>query len=239
MSEITRELRDLAADSIRQLHEAVARHPRICYASSLGAESMVLTDLVWTHVPQIEIFTIDTGRLFPETHDLIERIQRRYGRTLKIYYPDAAAVESWVARHGINGFREGPPQRQACCFARKIEPFRRAIAGYDAWITGIRAEQSAARAHARAAEWDPSNRLHKLSPLLAWRETDVWAYIRAMRLPYHGLHDAGFPSIGCAPCTRAVSPGEDPRSGRWWWEREDVRECGLHPRRPALAAAGA
>lgn len=231
MAALPRPLQDLAADSIQQLHDAVARHEKVCYASSLGAESVVLTDLIWTHAPQIEIFTIDTGRLYPQTHDLIDRLQRRYGRSIKIYYPDACGVESWVARHGVNGFRDGPQQRHGCCAARKLEPFRRGIEGFAAWVTGIRAAQSPNRALAHALEWDTTHGLHKLSPLLAWSEEDVWRYIHAMGLPYHALHDAGYPSIGCAPCTRAVPPGADPRSGRWWWEDEASRECGLHPRR--------
>lgn len=235
MSNLPAEVRDLVKASLQLLREALANHPRICYASSLGAESIVLMDLLWTELPQIEIFTIDTGRLYPETHDLIERVQRRYGRRLKIYYPDATAVESWVERHGINGFRSGAGERRSCCMARKIEPFRRAIKGFDAWVTGIRAGQSAARAGARPIDWDADNGLHKVSPLLAWSGNQVWSYIHTLRLPYHGLHDRGFPSIGCAPCTRAIAPGDDPRSGRWWWEHEEARECGLHPHRPALA----
>lgn len=237
MSELPELLRDLVTDSIRQLRDGVAQYKKVCYASSLGAESMVLTDLIWTHVPQIEIFTVDTGRLYPQTHDLIERLQRRYGRILKIYYPSAGAVESWVAGNGVNGFRDGLQQRLGCCAVRKVEPFRRAISGFGAWISGIRAEQSANRALAQALEWDPAHGLHKLSPLLAWSGRDVWRYIHATQLPYHELHDAGFPSIGCAPCTRAVPAGADPRSGRWWWERAESRECGLHPRRAAVEPA--
>ncbi|MDE2304690.1 MAG: phosphoadenylyl-sulfate reductase [Gammaproteobacteria bacterium] len=236
MSRIPADVRDLADASLGLLRQALANHPRICYASSLGAESVVLTDLLWSELPQIEVFTIDTGRLFPQTRDLIERIQRHYGRRLKIYSPDAAAVESWVARHGIDGFRSGTDQRRSCCQVRKIEPFRRAIAGYDAWVTGIRSGQSVQRARAQPLAWDPDHGLYKVSPLLAWSEEQVWSYIRARELPYNTLHDLGFPSIGCAPCTRAVAAGEDPRSGRWWWEREESRECGLHPRLPALVS---
>lgn len=239
MSELPQALHDRASDSIQQLREAVATHGKICYASSLGAESMVLTDLVWTEAPSIDVFTIDTGRLFPESHDLIERIERRYGRGLKIYSANAPAVESWVTQHGINGFRAGADERRGCCAVRKLEPFRRGIAGYAAWITGIRAEQSGVRALAQASEWDAQNGLYKISPMLAWTDAEIWQYIRAKRLPYHHLHDLGFPSIGCAPCTRAVAAGADPRSGRWWWERDDARECGLHPRvRPAAASIG-
>jgi phosphoadenosine phosphosulfate reductase len=231
MSELSKSLRTRAEDSISQLQNAVAEFKNVCYANSLGSESVVLTDLIWSAVPQIEIFSIDTGRLYPETYELIERLQRRYGRALRIYYPDAAALENWVGDHGINGFRDGLEQRRGCCATRKVEPFRRAISGRNAWVTGIRRGQSASRALAAPVEWDREYGLHKVSPLLEWSENEIWEYIRKKRLPYNTLHDSGFPSIGCAPCTRAVQAGEHERSGRWWWERNDSRECGLHPRR--------
>lgn len=227
-----------ADDSIARLRTAVEEFSDVCYANSLGAESVVLTDLIWSFVPEIDIFSIDTGRLFPETYDLIERLQNRYGRSLKMFYPDAASLEGWVGRNGINGFRDGLEQRRGCCAVRKVGPFRRAIAGRAAWVTGIRRGQSASRAMASAVEWDGEYGLHKVSPLLDWSETDIWSYIRKKRLPYNRLHDSGFPSIGCAPCTRAVQPGEPERSGRWWWERTESRECGLHPRRKAPPAVG-
>jgi phosphoadenosine phosphosulfate reductase len=231
MSELSKSLRARVQDSISQLQNAVAEFKNVCYANSLGSESVVLTDLIWSAVPQIEIFSIDTGRLYPETYELIERLQKRYGRALRIYYPDAANLETWVGEHGINGFRDSLDQRRGCCGTRKVEPFRRAIAGRNAWVTGIRRGQSASRALAAPVEWDREYGLHKVSPLLEWSENEIWDYIRKKRLPYNTLHDSGFPSIGCAPCTRAVQPGEHERSGRWWWERNDSRECGLHPRR--------
>jgi phosphoadenosine phosphosulfate reductase len=231
MSELSKSLRARAQDSISQLQSAVAEFKNVCYANSLGSESVVLTDLIWSAVPQIEIFSIDTGRLYPETYELIERLQKRYGRALRIYYPDAAKLETWVGEHGINGFRDSLDQRRGCCGTRKVEPFRRAIAGRNAWVTGIRRGQSASRALAAPVEWDREYGLHKVSPLLQWSENEIWEYIRKKRLPYNTLHDSGFPSIGCAPCTRAVQAGEHERSGRWWWERNDSRECGLHPRR--------
>jgi phosphoadenosine phosphosulfate reductase len=236
LSKITSERAEL---TLQRLRAAVLEFKNVCYANSLGAESVVLTDLIWGFVPQIELFSIDTGRLYPETYDLIERLQHRYGRTLRIYYPEASDVEDWVGKHGINGFRDGVSQRQGCCSVRKIDTFRRAIAGRDAWITGIRRGQSAGRAAAAALAWDAAYGLHKISPLLDWTEDEVWEYIRKKRLPYNALHDSGFPSIGCAPCTRAVQPGEEERAGRWWWERSDSRECGLHPRQPRpLGEAG-
>lgn len=231
MSALSAELNKRADDTIAQLRAAVGEYKSVCYASSLGAESVVLTDMIWEAVPQIDIFTIDTGRMFPETHDLIERQQQHYGRKLRVFYPEAAPLQDWVTKNGINSFRDGVDLRHACCGVRKVEPFRRAIAGHDAWVTGIRRGQSAGRALAAPIEWDGTYGLHKVSPLLEWSEDDIWDYIHRRKLPYNVLHDRGFPSIGCAPCTRAVSPGDDPRSGRWWWERTEHRECGLHPRR--------
>jgi len=242
LSALSRARLDLADRSIEQLRSAVAAYGSVCYANSLGSESMVLTDMIWGAVPEIEMFTVDTGRLFPESYDLIDEIQQRYGRALRVYYPEAAPLEEWVAAHGINGFRDGLEERRTCCGIRKLEPFRRAISGHRAWVTGIRRTQSASRALAAPVEWDEAYGLHKISPLLDWSEQDIWDYIRARSIPYNRLHDAGFPSIGCAPCTRAVAAGDDERSGRWWWERADSRECGLHPRRkltPAKLASAA
>jgi phosphoadenosine phosphosulfate reductase len=237
MSDLPTDLHDRAEDSIAQLRAAAAEYKNVCYASSLGLESVVLTDLIWGAVPEIEIFSIDTGRLFPETYDLIEQLQQRYGRAMRIYYAETSQLENWVGEHGINGFRDGIEQRRSCCVVRKVEPFRRALHGRGAWVTGIRRGQSPSRALAARLEWDGEYGLHKVSPLLDWSEKEIWDYIRRKRLPYNSLHDRGYPSIGCAPCTRAVQPGEDPRSGRWWWERTESRECGLHPRRKVTALA--
>ena len=231
MLELPKGLRERAADSVVRLKSAVAEFKNVCYANSLGSESMVLTDLIWGAVPEIEIFSIDTGRLYPETYELLDRIEHRYGRSMTIYYPQSSDVEDWVGEHGINGFRNGLEQRRSCCGVRKVAPFRRAVAGRGAWVTGIRRGQSASRSLAAPVEWDGEYGLFKVSPLLDWSQMEIWDYIRKKRLPYNSLHDSGFPSIGCAPCTRAVQPGEDERSGRWWWERADARECGLHPRR--------
>jgi len=235
VSELPQALRDLVASSTQALQDALEEYKNVSYANSLGSESAVLTDLIWSAVPAIDVFTVDTGRLFPETYELLDRIHRHYGRQPRIVYPDSTALEGWVGTHGINGFRDGLEQRRACCGIRKVDPFRRAIAGKAAWVTGIRRGQSPSRALAAPVEWDPTYGLHKISPLLDWSEADIWTYIRRRRLPYNVLHDRGFPSIGCAPCTRAVQPGEDERAGRWWWERADSKECGLHPRRKALA----
>jgi phosphoadenosine phosphosulfate reductase len=230
MFELSKSLQARVEVSVSQLSAALTDFKNVCYANSLGPESMVLTDLIWGSAQEIEIFTIDTGRLYPETYDLIERVQQRYGRAMRIYYPNASELEGWVGANGVNGFRDGIDQRRGCCAIRKVEPFRRAVSGRGAWVTGIRRAQSAGRALAAPVAWDGEYGLHKVSPLLDWTEKEVWEYIRRKRLPYNSLHDKGFPSIGCAPCTRAVQPGEDQRSGRWWWERSESRECGLHPR---------
>ena len=224
-----------AAAAHAQLAAALARHGRLVYSNSLGAEAMVLTDIIATQLPEIDMFIIDTGRLYEETHELLEKLQRRYRRAIRVVYPDAAALERLVARQGVNGFYHSLEARLECCRIRKVEPFKRAIAGYDGWITGLRREQSAARAAAEAVEWDAEHGLYKVSPLLEWTEAEVWQYIRARRLPYNPLHDRQFPSIGCAPCTRAIQPGESRRAGRWWWEQPETRECGLHPRVPPAA----
>ncbi|TLZ00740.1 MAG: phosphoadenylyl-sulfate reductase [Gammaproteobacteria bacterium] len=218
-----------------QLAAALARHGRLVYSNSLGAEAMVLTDIIATQLPEIDMFSIDTGRLYEETHELLEKLQRRYRRAIRVVYPDAAALERLVARQGVNGFYHSLEARLECCRIRKVEPFKRAIVGYDGWITGLRREQSAARAAAEAVEWDAEHGLYKVSPLLEWTDAEVWQYIRARRLPYNPLHDRQFPSIGCAPCTRAIQPGESRRAGRWWWEQPETRECGLHPRVPPAA----
>jgi phosphoadenosine phosphosulfate reductase len=220
------------------LEDELRRHGRLVYSNSLGAEAMVLTDIIWSHLPQIDVFTIDTGRLHEETHQLLERLERRYRRRLRVVHPDAQALERLVWAQGVNGFYGSLEARELCCRVRKLEPFARAIAGYPAWVTGVRREQSAGRAAGRTVEWDAEHVLYKVSPLLEWSEGEVWQYIRARELPYNPLHDRQFPSIGCAPCTRAIQPGESRRAGRWWWERPESRECGLHPRlHPAAASA--
>ena len=224
------ELERQAATARALLAGALAQHGALVYSNSLGAEAMVLTDIIWTHLPQIDIFSIDTGRLYEETYELLERLQQRYQRRIRVVYPDAAALERLVAHQGVNGFYHSLEARIECCRVRKVEPFRRAIAGFPAWITGVRREQSAGRARTQAMEWDVEHGLYKVSPLLDWTEEQVWQYIRMHRLPYNRLHDRHFPSIGCSPCTRAIQPGESRRAGRWWWEQSESRECGLHPR---------
>jgi len=218
------------------LKQAVADFGDVVYANSLGAEAMVLTDLIWSSDLSIDIFSIDTGRLHEETYSLLDRIQRRYGKHITLYYPDAKNLEAYVGRSGINGFYNGLDERLACCHIRKVEPFKRAIAGRKAWVTGVRRAQSVSRAQGQPVEWDSGNALYKISPLLEWTEQDIWTYITARKLPYNPLHDKRYPSIGCAPCTRAIEPGQEHRAGRWWWENADSRECGLHPRVRSVAS---
>ena len=218
------------------LAAAQAEHGRLVYSNSLGAEAMVLTDIIASDFPQIDMFSIDTGRLHEETYTVLEKLQHRYGNRIRVVAPEAAALERLVAAQGVNGFYASVEARQECCRVRKIEPFRRAVAGYAAWITGVRREQSAERAAGEFREWDAQYGLHKLSPLLDWSEAEVWQYIRARALPYNALHDRQYPSIGCSPCTRAIQPGESRRAGRWWWEQSESRECGLHPRKGREAA---
>jgi len=224
------ELETKAAAVRELLTAAVREHGKVVYANSLGAEAMVLTDIIFTDVPGIDMVSIDTGRLHEETYELLEKLQRRYKKPIRVLYPDGAAVEELVTRQGINGFFHSQEARVACCNVRKIVPFKRVIEGYSAWVTGVRREQSKTRSQGQSVEWDTQHNLYKVSPLLDWTEEQIWAYIRARKLPYNALHDKQFPSIGCAPCTRAVLPGEDSRAGRWWWENAESRECGLHPR---------
>jgi phosphoadenosine phosphosulfate reductase len=234
---LSHELERKVADVRALLERAVTDFGDIVYANSLGLEAMVLTDIIWTQLPDIEIFSVDTGRLHEETYSLLDRVQRRYGKRIRVYYPQAEHIESFVAKHGINGFYAGVDERLSCCYIRKVEPFRRAIAGRKAWITGVRREQSPLRAQGEPIEWDDSNGLYKVSPLLDWTQDEVQEYVQALKLPYNPLHDRSFPSIGCAPCTRAIEPGQDSRAGRWWWENAEARECGLQPRIRVVATA--
>lgn len=198
------------------------------FANSFGAEDMVLLDVIAAHAPRIEVFTLDTGRLPAETYALMEQVRDRYSVPVRVYFPDTKEVEAWVEQNGPNGFYRSVAQRKQCCHIRKVEPLRRALAGKKAWLTGLRREQSVTRQTLRVREWDETNLLLKFSPLLEWTHDEVWSYLRHHKVPYNALHDQGYPSIGCAPCTRAIAPGEDIRAGRWWWEQPDGRECGLH-----------
>jgi phosphoadenosine phosphosulfate reductase len=200
----------------------------VTFANSLGAEDMVLTDLIVKGQFDIEIFSLDTGRLPLETYDLMAEVQKHYGLKLKVYTPRHELLEPFVRENGINAFYESVELRKSCCFVRKVEPLQRALASKKAWITGMRAQQSATRDGLPVRSFDEGNKLEKFNPLADWSEKEVWAYIKQHAVPYNALHDKFYPSIGCAPCTRTVTPGEDVRSGRWWWENPETKECGLH-----------
>jgi len=221
-------LSNLIDDATRLLRDGIARHAPAAFASSFGAEDMVLLDLIARLELDVDVFTLDTGRLHEETRDLIARSGERYGRPIRILAPQAAALEEFTGRFGVNAFYRDIALRRQCCAIRKTEPLARALAGKALWITGLRREQSVTRAAVTPLEHDAANGLMKLSPLAEWTHEDVWDYLRQFDVPVNALHARGFPSIGCAPCTRAVQPGEDPRAGRWWWEHPATRECGLH-----------
>jgi len=199
------------------------------FASSFGAEDVVLTDLIARRFRGIEIFTLDTGRLPEATHALMRELADRYELPIRIYYPDATELEAHLAAHGPNAFFDSIELRKACCGIRKVSPLRRALAGKRAWITGLRREQSPTRTGIMVSEFDREHGMQKFNPLFDWTRNDVWSYIRDNGLPYNALHDQGYASIGCAPCTRAITVGEDERAGRWWWENPETKECGLHP----------
>jgi len=201
---------------------------RICLSSSMGAEDMVLIHMLVKIEPHFRMFTLDTGRLFPETLDLIHETRKQYRANLEVIFPDYHEVEKMVREKGINLFYESLENRKYCCHVRKVEPLKRALKGMEAWITGIRKDQTLNRFDTQLIEWDETYGLVKINPLFRWTEKMVWGYIRENHVLYNKLHDKGFPSIGCQPCTRAVKPGEDPRAGRWWWEDQGPKECGLH-----------
>lgn len=200
---------------------------KVVFSSSLGQEDQVLSDIIFRNSLPVKVFTIDTGRLFPEVYDLIDRTEARYKNRINVFFPDASAVEKFVTSHGVNGFYESVENRKACCHVRKVEPLGRALAGASVWITGLRAGQSDNRKNMPVLEWDEAKQLYKFNPLINWSLDEVLGYIDRFNVPYNPLHDKGFVSIGCAPCTRAIEPGEDSRAGRWWWETSH-KECGLH-----------
>ena len=198
------------------------------FASSLAAEDMVLTDMILKAKLPIGIFSLETGRLHQETLAVLDKVKTRYDHDITVYRPQPEAVAAYVEQNGLNAFYDSVEMRRECCRIRKVEPLGRALAGNKAWVTGQRRAQSTTRAELHVQEDDAAHAMTKFNPLADWSEEDVWAYIRANDVPYNALHDQGYPSIGCEPCTRAVQPGEDVRAGRWWWENPDSKECGLH-----------
>jgi phosphoadenosine phosphosulfate reductase len=200
----------------------------LVFATSLAAEDQVITEIIARNRWPIPLVTLDTGRLFPETYTLLAETERRYGIKISVFFPDYAEVETLVNTNGINLFYESVENRRRCCQVRKLGPLKRALAPYRAWICGLRREQSPTRSLIHTVEDDPANGLVKVNPLAEWSEAQVWGVIAARQIPYNALHDQGFPSIGCACCTRAVRRTEDLRAGRWWWEEPEHKECGLH-----------
>jgi phosphoadenosine phosphosulfate reductase len=213
----------------RAILEQVARdHSPAVFASSLAAEDMVLTDMILKAHLEIGIFSLETGRLHKETLAVLDAVKAHYGHEIALYRPRAELVDEYVGKNGLNAFYDSVEMRKACCQVRKVEPLGRALAGNKAWITGQRRSQSTTRAELAVQEDDAAHGMQKFNPLADWSEQDVWDYIRANGVPYNALHDRGYPSIGCEPCTRAIQPGEDVRAGRWWWENPESKECGLH-----------
>jgi phosphoadenosine phosphosulfate reductase len=227
----------LLGQSKELLREAAEAYAPSVLASSLGAEDMVLLDLIAQLSLPIRVFTLDTGRLPQETYDLLQMARARYDLPIAVFAPESGDIERYIAAHGPNGFYDSVALRQECCHLRKVKPLQRALAGQKSWVTGLRRSQSAGRSNIAVKEWDAKHRLEKFNPLADWSEQDVWDYLRAHDVPVNALHAQGYPSIGCAPCTRAISLGEDFRAGRWWWENEDGKECGLHNRPPQKEAA--
>jgi phosphoadenosine phosphosulfate reductase len=227
-----------AADLFERLAVAAAEVPgRLVFTTSLGLEDQAIAHAIFAQDLAIDVVTLDTGRLFPETYQLWADTERRYGRRIRALSPDHRGLEALVARQGIDGFRASIEARRACCGVRKVKPLARALAGACGWITGLRAEQSADRAVLDLAVVDQAYGVVKVNPLFDWTRDRVVDFVRAHDVPYNPLHDRGFLSIGCAPCTRAVRPGEPERAGRWWWEQEDKKECGLHRHAPRPVAA--
>ena len=206
----------------------IKKYNSVTFANSLGAEDMVLVDIIQKHKLNVEIFSIDTGRLPSETYNLIQKVEDKYQFKIKLYFPNQEKVEYYVNTNGINAFYNSLDLRKSCCSIRKVEPLNRALKNKKVWITGMRQEQSQTRQTLQEEEFDEVHQSQKLNPLSSWSEIEIWAYIKIHDVPYNTLHDQFYPSIGCAPCTRAISEGEDVRAGRWWWEEPQNKECGLH-----------
>ena len=219
----------VSADPVQTLRDLAAAYPgEVTFSTSFSWEDQLITHLIFSNNIDIKVFTLDTGRMFAETYSTWSATLEKYGQPIVAYYPDAQALQKFVAEKGPNSFYESVENRKGCCYIRKVEPLQRAINGNKVWVTGIRAEHSPNRTDMTQVEWDATNNITKYHPLLHWTTDEVKAYIRENHIPYNPLHDKGFVSIGCAPCTRAIRPGEDFRAGRWWWEDADKKECGLH-----------
>ena len=228
--ELAKELNEKLLDSSTKeiISYFVENFNNVALSSSLGVEDQVLTDLLLNKDKNANIFTLDTGRLHPETYDVMDATNLKYQIKINVFFPQNQMVEELYQTQGINGHYESIDNRKRCCNIRKIEPLKRALENVDIWITGLRASQSITRIDMPLVEYDTLFDVIKVNPLIKWSETDVWDYIKENRVPYNKLHDKGFPGIGCAPCTRAIKEGEDVRAGRWWWENPEHKECGLH-----------
>lgn len=218
----------LSLNTIDLIKYILENHKNVALSSSLGAEDQVLTDMIFKIDKNSKVFTLDTGRLHSETYKVMDETNLKYGVKLEVFFPKFEDVEKLYLTQGVNGHFDNIDNRKNCCNIRKIEPLKRALKGVDIWITGLRASQSVTRTNLPIIEWDENFKVIKLNPLINWSEDDVWEYIKTNKVPYNKLHDKGFPSIGCEPCTRAIKAGEDIRAGRWWWEDPEHKECGLH-----------
>jgi phosphoadenosine phosphosulfate reductase len=227
LEEIAKRIKDL--DPVEALKYFAEAYPgKIVFSTSFGWEDQVITHMIFANDIPIDVFTLETGRLFPETYYVWNRTLEIYKKPILAYHPQAEALQAMVNKKGPNSFYESVENRKECCGIRKLEPLKRALAGNDLWVTGIRSEQSVNRHDMSNLEWDEQNQMIKFHPIFFWSLDDVKAYIKKNNIVYNTLHDKGFPSIGCAPCTRAVREGEDFRAGRWWWEDQSKKECGLH-----------
>jgi len=227
LDEIAAQIKDLGP--VEAISFLAQKFPgQITFSTSFGWEDQVITDMIFANDIPVKVFTLETGRLFPETYYVWNRTLENYQKPIYAYYPDAAALEEMISKKGPSSFYESVENRKECCNIRKIVPLKRALAGNKLWVTGIRSEQSLNRHDMSNLEWDEQNQLIKFHPIFEWSLEEVKAYIKEKNIVYNTLHDKGFPSIGCAPCTRAVAPGEDFRAGRWWWEDQSKKECGLH-----------
>ncbi|MFV7789246.1 phosphoadenylyl-sulfate reductase [Aliarcobacter lanthieri] len=223
---IINEIKDKSTEEV--VSYFVKNFKNTALSSSLAAEDQVLTDILLKIDKNVSIFTLDTGRLHPETYDVMDATNLKYGIKIDVFFPKFEKVQELYQTQGINGHYESIENRKNCCNIRKLEPLKRALDGVEVWITGLRSSQSITRADMPLVEWDSNFKVIKVNPLINWKEEDVWNYIKINKVPYNKLHDKGFPSIGCAPCTRAIKDGEDIRAGRWWWENPEHKECGLH-----------
>lgn len=227
IDQLNEQLKDASVEEVLSTISTIFGE-KVAFATSLGLEDQIITYFIAKSAPKIGVFTLDTGRLFPETYDVLDRTNARYKLQIKVMFPDFREVEDMVNQKGINLFYDSIENRKQCCNIRKTKPLLRALSGLDAWITGLRREQAVTRTNMQIVEWDEMHKLVKINPLINWTENMVSDFVKQENIPYNKLHDKGYPSIGCQPCTRAIEPGEDIRAGRWWWELPEQKECGLH-----------